>query len=90
MICQLRVSYTNLGALLRYGSIVTNPKNDYIVIQKPIGYCLINAYNGDRDANPVSITSIQKQGNQYILFLPQVVNGNMRVEIVWMKTDFYQ
>ena len=69
--------------------MVVNPQNDWYILSKPEGYCLMNAYNGDRDANGVSITSIQKQGNYYILFFQQKVTSNIRIEIIWIKTDFY-
>ena len=78
-----------LNAKIVYGTMVVNPQNDWFALSKPEGYCLINAYNGDRDANSISITSIQKQGSNYILFFQQKVTNNMRIEVIWIKTSYW-
>ena len=66
-----------------------NPNGDYAVIYKKSGYCLVNAYNGDRNANSISIISIQKQDDHYILFLQQKVTNSIRIETIWIKTTYW-
>lgn len=76
-----------LNTKIVYESMVVNPQNDWFVLSKKEGYCLINAYNGDRDSNNISITSIQKQGSHYILFFQQKVTNYIRIEVIWIKTS---
>ena len=80
---------SELNTKLIYETTVVNPNSDYYALRKKEGYCLINAYNGDRDANSISITSIQKQGSNYILFFQQKVTTNIRIEVVWVKTSYW-